>query len=202
MQPELVPAQVIIKEVEPVILDEEGISTSVAALSQQDALCTTRWDHYLGSNAPRAVVGLGRSGEGNPRPTRIIDEFVPRRGDGRSLHVEALQGAAIDRQHLVLARFCPPASDQLDQLVAMLSSQVVGFGIVRVEVVQLPVVGLDVQEYLVIDWGTKPAVLLGSLGEAGTRPGTDRPPAVVIDRAMTKHLEVLGVVIGWVLFHH
>ena len=196
MQPEPVPAQVVIKEVESLILDEEGVSAGVAALGQQDALCATLGDHHLGCDAPGPVVGLGRGGKGNRRPTRVKDKFVPRFGDGRALHVEALNSGAVDRQHLVLARFGPPAADQLDQLVAMFSGQVVGFGIVLVQVVQLPVVGLDIQEHLVIDGGSKPAAFLGGLGEIWTRPGADRPPAVVIDRTMAEHLEILGVVIA------
>ena len=78
----------------------------------------------------------------------------------------------------------------------MLDSQVVSFGIVLVDVVQLPVVGIDIDKHLVVDRWSEPAALLGSLGEARSRPRADRPPAVVIDGAVTEHLEVLGVVVA------
>ena len=131
------------------ILDKEGVAAGVAALGQQHPLCAALRDHDIGRDAPGPVVGLGRGGKGDRRSAGVKDEFVPRLGDRRALHVEALEGAAVDGQHLVLARFGPPAADHLDQLVAALGGQVVGFGIVLVDVVQLPVVGLDIHEHLV-----------------------------------------------------
>ena len=113
-----------------------------------------------------------------------------------TLHVDAFEGAAVDRQHLVLARFGIPAADHFDQLVAMLNSQVVGFGIVLVDVVQLPVVRIDIDEHLVINRAAESPALFGGLGEARPRPRADRPPAVVVDGTVTEHLEVLGVVVA------
>ena len=196
MQPEPVPAQVVIKEVKSLILDEECVSASVAALGQQHPLCPALRDHHLGCDAPGPVIGLGRSSKGNRRPTGVKDNLIPRTGDGRAFHVEPLQGAAVDGQHLVLARLCPPAADHLDQLVALLASQVVALGVILVQVVQLPVVGLDIQQHLVVDGCSEPAALLGGLGEARARPWADCPPAVVVDGAVAEHLEVLGVVVA------
>ncbi len=196
MQPEPVPAQVVIKEVKSLILDEECVSACVAALGQQHPLCPALRDHHLGRDAPGPVIGLGRRSKGNRRPAGVKDNLIPRTGDGRAFHVEPLQGAAVDGQHLVLARLCPPAADHLDQLVALLAGQVVALGVVLVQVVQLPVVGLDIQQHLVVDGSSEPAALLGGLGETRARPGADRPPAVVVDGAVAEHLEVLGVVVA------
>ena len=62
------------------------------------------------------------------------------------------------------------------------------------EVVQLPVVRLDVGEHRPVDRAAVVATLLGRLGEARTGPRADRAPSVVVDRAVTEHLVVLGVV--------
>ena len=60
LQPELVPAQEVIQEVQPLILDEEGVTASAAALGEQHALCAALRDHDFGRDAPGPVVGFGR----------------------------------------------------------------------------------------------------------------------------------------------
>ena len=196
MQPELVAADEIVQEVESLIFDEEDVTAGTPALGQQHPLCAALRDHHIGCDAPGPVVELGCGGEGDRRPAGVKDDLVPRLGDGRAFHDEAAADVAVDGENVVLARFCPPAADHLDQLVTLLGGQVVAFGVVLVHVVQLPVVGLDVHQHLIGDGGAKLAALLGGLGEARARPRADRPPAVVVDRAVTEHLEVLGVVVA------
>ena len=196
MQPELVAADEIVQEVESLIFDEEDVAAGAPALGQQHPLCAALRDHHIGCDAPGPVVQFGCGGEGDRRPAGVKDDLVPRLGDGRAFHDEAAADVAVDGQNVVLARFSPPAADHFDQLVAVLGGQVVAFGVVLVHVVQLPVVGLDIHQHLVGNGGAKLAALLGGLGEARARPRADRPPAVVVDRAVAEHLEVLGVVVA------
>ncbi len=196
MQPELVPADEIVQEVESLIFDEEDVATGAASLGQQHPLRTARWDHHIGCDAPRPVVELGCGGEGYRRPAGVKNNLVPRLGDGRAFHSEAAADIAVDGENVVLTCFCPPAADHFDQLVTLLGGQVVAFGVVLVHVVQLPVVRLDVHQHLIGDGGAKLAAFLGSFGEARARPRADRPPAIVVDRAVAEHLKVLGMMIG------
>ena len=114
---------------------------------------------------------------------------------GRSTS-QAFEHRAVDRHHAVLAGLGPPPADHLDHLVAVVGGHVLGLGVVGGEVVQLPVVGLDVGEHRGVDRAAVVAALLRGLGEAGTGPGADRAPSVVVDRPVTEHLEVLRVVTG------
>ena len=151
MQPELIAAEPVVQEVEFLILDEEGIPTRAPTLRQQDTLCTSLGDHDIGRDAPGPVVKLGGCGKWDRRPARIKDVLVPWLGDGWAFHGKAAADVAIDRQHLVLARFRPPAPDHFDYLVTMFSSQVMAFGVVLIDVVQLPIMGLDIYQHFIGD---------------------------------------------------
>ena len=61
------------------------------------------------------------------------------------------------------------------------------------EVVQLPVVRLDLARRRPIDRAAVVATLFGRLGEGRTGPWADGAPSVVVNHAVTEHLVVLGV---------
>ena len=75
----------------------------------------------------------------------------------------------------------------------MLLGQVVVLGRVLGDVVQLPVMGVQVGQRL---GGDRRAERLAGLGERGPGPRAHRPPPVVVDGAVPEHLEVLGAVPG------
>ena len=112
---------------------------------------------------------------------------------GRSTS-HAFEHRAVDRHHAVLAGLGPPPTDHFDHLVAVVGGHVLGFRVVGGEVVELPVVGLDLAQDRPIDRAAVVATLLGRLGEGRTGPGADGAPSVVVDRSVTEHLVVLGVV--------
>ena len=83
--------------------------------------------------------------------------------------------------------------DQLDQLVAMLGGDIVVLGEVLGHVVELPARRIQLDERLGRDrLSERPP----RLDKGGAGPRADRPPAVVIDRAVAEHLEVLRVLAG------
>ena len=145
----------------------------------------------VGGDAVRAVEHPRPDGGGQhlgARPERIAR---PRLGELRALGHQPGHDAAVDGEHVVAARLDVPLGDQLDDLAAVLGRDVVVLREVLGRVVKLPAFGVEHGQRLGRDRGTERDV---GLGERGPRPRADRPPAVVVDRPVTEHLEVLRVV--------
>ena len=103
----------------------------------------------------------------------ISESGVRRAGELRGLI--DLDGPIVKRQHAVLAGLDPPAIDQFPQLLRFFLGEIVGFGEVLIDVVQLPLV----------------------VGPFGSVPmPAHRLPAVDPDAAVSEHLEVLRLTRG------
>ena len=74
----------------------------------------------------------------------------------------------------------------------MVRGHVVVLGEVLGHVVQLPAFGVEAGELL---GGDRFAEALAGLGERRARPRAHRTPAVLVDRPVAEHLEVLGVML-------
>ena len=121
--------------------------------------------------------------------TGVIDVALAVGGDLRPLHREALSAAAVDRQHVVLAGLHIPHADHGDQAVALIGGEVVGFGEILLEVVELPAVGIELDQLVVAD---RISEATARFHKRAAGPGAHGSPAIVIERAVAKHLEVLG----------
>jgi hypothetical protein len=109
--------------------------------------------------------------------------------DLRPLIREALCAATIDWQHLVLSSLDVPHADHGDQPIALLLGKIVGLRKILLEIVEFPALGIELDQLVVID--RRPKRQTG-LGERGAGPWAHGPPAVMIEGAMAKHLEILG----------
>ena len=119
----------------------------------------------------------------------IINVLLAIDRDLRPLIREALCAATIDWQHLVLSSLDVPHADHGDQPIALLLGKIVGFRKILADIVKLPALGIELGQLVVVDRRSERQT---GLGERGARPGAHRPPAIVIEGAMAKHLEILG----------
>ena len=124
---------------------------------------------------------------------RIVGVAVAAHGYRRAFIHNPLRTAPIDRQYVVLARLDVPLGDHLDQLGAVLGGEVVILGKILVHVVQLPVVGVQFGQFLGRDRISKTST---RLGERRAGPGSDCSPAIVVERTMAQHLEILGFMLA------
>ena len=181
-------ADPVVGVVQPAVLDVEGVAAGGGSLAEQDALGARLGDLDVGGDAVRAVEHPRPGEERDRLRVRVVDERVPRRGDQRFLDRHARDAAAVDGHHVVLAGLDVPGRDQRDQPVAVLGGEVVVLGGVLGDVVELPALRVELGELL---GGDRLAEPLAGLGERRPRPRAHRPPAVVVDRAVAHHLEVL-----------
>ena len=130
----------------------------------------------LGTICVSGIVGVAGAGHRDLRTLDRKPQLAPR----------------VDRQDVVLARLDVPGRDHLDQLRAVVSGDVVVLGEVRVDVIKLPALGIQLGQLVLVDRRAKGQA---RFGERCPRPRAHRAPAVVIDRAVPHHLEVLGDVL-------
>ena len=123
---------------------------------------------------------------------RIVDVGLAILGQLRALVGEAQRAAAVEREDVVFAGLHVPERDHLDQLRAVRGGEIGRLGRVLGEVVKLPVLGVEFAQH-VLGQGhhaeERPALL-----ERGSGHRANRAPAVVIDRAVCEHLEILRLV--------
>ena len=119
----------------------------------------------------------------------IIDVLLTIDRNLRPLIRHALNATTVDRQHVVLAGLDVPHPDHRNQAVALLLSEVHGLGEILVEIVELPPLGVEFDELVVVD---RRAEGEAGFGERSSWPRAHGPPTVVIERAMAHHLEILG----------
>ena len=73
----------------------------------------------------------------------------------------------------------------------MVGGEVMVLGGVLIDAVELPAGRVELGQ---LRRRNRVAEAGAGLGERGTGPGADRPPAIFVDRSVAEHLEVLGVV--------
>ena len=178
---------------QPAVLDVERPAAGVAALADQDALGSAVRDLRVGGDAVRPVEHARADPERQRLRVGPEDVLGPRLGNLRALRHQPLDRAAIDREDVVLPGFGIPHRDQLDELVPVLRGQIVVLGWILGDVVQLPVASVQTDQRL---RGNERAERLAGLGERRPRPRAHRPPSVVVDGAVTEHLEILDTVPG------
>ena len=186
-------ADVVVDVVQLPVLEVERPAADAGALAQQDAFGAARRDVYVGGDGMRAVQDPWPGEERHGLGAGPVGVAVPCFGDLRPLGHQPLHSAAVDGQDVVLTSLDIPLRDHLDQLVPVLGGKVVVLRRVLGDVVQLPVMGIQVGQRLRRDRRTE---RLARLGERRTRPRAHGPPPVVVDRAVAEHLEVLGAVPG------
>ena len=99
--------------------------------------------------------------------------------------VAELAGLIVQWQHTVRFGFAPPESNHLLQLFGMSLGQVVDFGAIVVDVVELPLVAIKRQTRVT-----------AVVGKPHHRMKHDRFPAVVIQGPRAHHLEILREMFG------
>ena len=159
------------------VADVECVAAAPVALGDEHAFGPGGGNVNLGGDGIRAVadVRCGRAGDSPGAGPQL-----PMRPRGNAVGIgadEAVHGV-VHRQHLVGARLGEPAADHLGQLLGLFRAEVVQFVEVFVQVVELPLVGIE--------------------GGAGLMPG-DRLPASVPDAAMAEHLEILALLLRWLV---
>ena len=187
------PAHVVVDVAELAVLDEQAVSAGGRALAQQHPLGAARRDLDLRGDAVRPVQDLGCGEERDRLRAGPVGVTVPGHRDERFFGDHAGQAAAVDRHHVVLARLHVPRPDHRDQPVAMIGGHVVVLGEVGRHVVKLPGRGVQLRQLLGRD---RLPEAHARLGERRAGPGADGPPAVVVDRPVAQHLEVLRVAVA------
>ena len=175
------------------VLDEERVAARCGALAEQHALGAVLGDLDIGCDAVRPVQHLRCCEVRDRLRVRPVGVAVARQRDQRLLGHHPGEAAAVDRHHVVLAGLDVPGADHGDQPVAVVGGHVLGLREVVGDVVELPAGRVERGERLRRD---RLAESLAGLGERRPGPGADRPPAVVVDRPVAEHLEVLRVVVG------
>lgn len=158
-------------------------------MGQQHTLCAIV-DFYLCANAVRPVEDLHRHVIGYGRGIGIIDVALPAPGELGTFLGESLGAAAVEGQDLVFARFDIPHGDHFDQFVPVLIGQIAGFGEIFRHVIQLPAVGIQFAQFFLGNLHLSEGH--SGLGKGGPRNGAYGAPAVVVDRSVAEHLEILG----------
>ena len=160
---------------EQAVTHVQRVAAAPIALGDEHAFRATLWNLGLRGDAVRTVTDVRRR---RPWDTPRAGTQLPVCFGGHAVGVRADEPGkgVVQRQHLVSARLGEPTADHLGELFGLLSAQVVQFIEVLVQVVELPLVGI----------------------ESGARavPG-DRLPAVVPDSAVAQHLEVLARLLRW-----
>ena len=172
----VVVAEAVVVEDQPAVLDEEADSGVFGSRGVEDTTGTLG-PVDDGSHVPTPpperrghLAGQWRHGrEVGVAPTGRMGRAVAVAGE------EQLDGPVVEGQHPVLLGFRPPQLDHLGHLLGHLRSQVVAFGSVLGQVVQLPVIVLE--------------------GYAGLVAGHGLPP-VGVDGPVAHHLVVLDVLGG------
>ena len=131
--------------VEPVVLDVEAVAAEPRALREQHALGAGLGDVDQRADHERAAADDDCLGLGNLGVVREVDVPASRRAELRPLRDEDLEGGAVvEREALVGARLGVPEVHELADLVGVLGREVVQLGAVDVDVVELPLVVVEV----------------------------------------------------------
>ncbi len=160
----------------------EAVAGKAAAMGHQHAFGTSLGNLHLGLD----VVGGGQEirciAVGRTRDFPGVGEHGSAGGEiGTGLN-RAGKGGGIHRQHLVPLRFLPEQLFQFLDLRGILGSHIVELSPVLVQVIQLPWPGFRM---LV----GRSAVVPGHTHDLGAED-----PAIVVDRVVADHLEILGLV--------
>ena len=148
---------VVVAVGEQAVLHVEGEAAVVAAHAEQHPLGAVCGHLHLHRDGMGPVQHPRRRIQWHHLGTGVIDVALAVGGDLGSLHREALSAAAVDRQHVVLAGLHIPHADHGDQAVSFAGGEVVGFGEILLEVVELPAVGVELDQLVVADRITEAA---------------------------------------------
>src|SRR5215203_1484007 len=164
---------------QPPVSQVERVAAGPRALREQDALGLGRLEVHRRGDRERTSANVDRDRLGHLGRSRVVDVAVtwltwlwPHVRD------DLEGGPVVERQPLVDPRVVPPQSLQLLELLGMLGGKVVSLGAVIGEVVELPLVQME-------------------LPPAGDRwMQCVREPAVVVERAHSEHRVELGLAPG------
>ena len=156
--------------VQPVVLDVEAVATEARPLREEHALGAGLGEVDQRADDERPAPDHDGLGLGHLGVVGEVDVAVARRRQLRARRHEDLQRRpVVEREALVGAGLGVPEVDHLAELVGLLGGEVVQLGAVDVDVVELPLVLVEVA----------PA--------ADRRVGGDGLPAVVPDAARPEH---------------
>ena len=183
------PGHPVVRVVQPAILDVEREAARGGALREQHALGARLGDLDVGGDAVRAVEHPRAGEERHRLRARVVDEPVARRGDQRLLAGHAARRRCRRRAS---RRTCRPPRTRSR------SARSAGRGARRRGRGSRP--GPRRRGRAPSPWRRARASVsaeigspnaLAGLGERRARPRAHRPPAVVVDRPVAHHLEVL-----------
>ena len=124
------------------VADEQAVAAGGVAVGDQHALCVTV-DEGLGLDAVAAAAHVGRHVGRDVADAGMEHEVPARAVVAARAFDEARAEAVVQRQHLVGFGLAPPQVDQRAQPLRLALRQVLRLGEVRVQVEQLPAVGLE-----------------------------------------------------------
>ena len=152
-------------------------------MREQHAFRTVLGDDHIGFDLPGLVLRVWRCALGYAHHAGVVGELFSPAGQARpNVHIEAVNPAVLDRQHIVFRGFLPEEVLQFLELGWILGGKVVGFGEVLVDVVELP---------LIVEDRRQSTLGLGSRVPWSNPRRRRRYPSVVVDAPVAKHLEIL-----------
>ena len=121
--------------------DQQDIATLWATAGNDDAFCPFRWYVQHRNDGVGTVVEIGACRLGKPQ-SAVVQVLGAKFED--ALRLVWRRQLLIEREHLVALGFAPPELDQLCHLVGLVPGAIVAFREVLVEVIKLPLVGIEV----------------------------------------------------------
>ena len=161
---------------EPPVPQVQRVAAGSGALREEHALGLGRLEVHRRGDRERAPPNVHGDGLRDLGRSRVVDVAVTRRARLRP-HVrdDLERGPVVERQALVDPRVVPPQSLQLLELLGVLGGQVVDLGAVLREVVELPLVELELPP------------------SGDRRVQRVREPALVVERSHPEHRVELGL---------
>lgn len=153
------------------------------ALRGDEAVRAASGNLHVGTDLERLVLEVRCGAFRDARhAVEVGKDAAPARQAGANADVEAFDLAVVEREYVVLGGLNPKQVLQFTELIRLLVGKVHSFAEVLGDIVEFPLIGIDT----------------GRLAHDPWRDGRGggRDPAIVVDRAVHEHLEILGVVRG------
>src|SRR5215470_1729068 len=185
-------ADVVVDVMQLVVLDEQGVTASTAAVANENALSAACRNIDFGGEAVSAIEHLDGDVLRHRLRAGVVDVGLPVLRKLRTLVSESCCSAAVERKDIVLAGLDVPQRNHLDQLGPVRSGQVIGLRGIVDQVVKLPTCRIEFAQLVFRQFELSEKCL--AFGEGGAGEWAYRAPAVVINGPMCEHLEVLSMV--------